>query len=609
MKVRLKLLSVVAVVALMGVSLVCPITGLAARDGGYDVTSSLWVKAVLQVSGAPVTLVWKAVGTDITPSGDQVISGYFYADPSIFAYGSEFNPELFIKIYIARSGWCNIAFNHVTVDDVTVSSAHQYTGAAQQTGAATLSSRLVEHEYNGVGIQNTTQANGALAPSSTDDGYTMTSGLWAKAVLQPSSGPVTLIWKEVGSDITPSGDKVVSGYFYADPADFAYGSEFNPEILVKIYIAKSGWCNIAFNHVTVDNVSISSAHNYAGSANQFGTASLTSRLVEDSYERVNINDKMALSQKSNIGNVHYTNNNNFLGFGTIAVNADAWTDYELQANIMSEDDDHIGLLFRYQDFNNYYALILDDPTNNEPTGTCLIKIVNGAVTWLTAKGRSEEYSKNKWYNLKIKAFGNNIKVYKDSQLLFNVDDDSFFSGKIGLGSDYNAGSYFDDISVVENDRILFEDSFENGMGKWQIIDEANADNAPSNWSIISMDSIEDGNNNQGNTVNLSGTWEGTHTSNAIQSHGFTNANISFYIVQSGNTANGTYESETGGAGTLSGKIAGNQLTFTANQTTIGCPGTLVGTASIQSDGTMIINYSGNDCWGSHSNGYAIVTKQ
>ena len=48
---------------------------------------------------------------------------------------------------------------------------------------------------------------------------------------------------------------MVSGYFYADPADFAYGSVYNPEVFVKIYIDPNGWANIAFNHVTVDDVS------------------------------------------------------------------------------------------------------------------------------------------------------------------------------------------------------------------------------------------------------------------------------------------------------------------------------------------------------------------
>ena len=134
-------------------------------DGGYDVSAGLWVKAVLEVPGSPVTLVWKAVGTDITPSGDQVISGYFYADPNDFAYGSLYNPELFVKIYIATSGWCNIAFNHVTVDDVTVSSAHQYVGSPDQTGTARLADRLVEHKYSGVVIESAASTGKTASPS------------------------------------------------------------------------------------------------------------------------------------------------------------------------------------------------------------------------------------------------------------------------------------------------------------------------------------------------------------------------------------------------------------------------------------------------------------
>jgi hypothetical protein len=263
-------------------------TGNGTVDGGETVASDLWLKTVLKTSAGWFTLKWKEVGSDTTPSGAEVLSGYFYADPADFEYGSEYNPEVFVKIYIDPSGWCNIAFNHVTVDEVAVYSAHHYAGVSQKSGVVTLTDRLVEHQYDGVAIQNTAQGNGKIAPNSTDGGYALTSGLWGKAVLQPSIGPVTLIWKEVGTDFTPSGDKVVSGYFYADPGDFAYGSEFNPEVFVKIYIAKNGWCNIAFNHVTVDDVGISSAHHYAGTASLSGTASLTSRLLEHQYSGVEL---------------------------------------------------------------------------------------------------------------------------------------------------------------------------------------------------------------------------------------------------------------------------------------------------------------------------------
>jgi hypothetical protein len=159
-------------VAIFG-ALFCPSIGMGAQDGGYDVGSDLWLKAILQVPGNPVTLIWKLVGTSTTPSGDTVISGYFYANPGDFAYGNMYNPEAFVKIYIATSGWANIAFNHVTVDPVSVYSAHHYSGSAQQSGQITLGTRLAEHTYTGVGgtAQNFDGSYSGTAMPTTDYDY------------------------------------------------------------------------------------------------------------------------------------------------------------------------------------------------------------------------------------------------------------------------------------------------------------------------------------------------------------------------------------------------------------------------------------------------------
>lgn len=136
-----------------------------AQDGGYSVFSDLWLKSVLRTSAGSFTLVWKEVGRDTTPTGDNVVSGYFYADPAQFAYGSQYNPEIFVKIYVASNGWANIAFNHVTVDPVDVYSAHRYNGTAQKSGSVTLSSRLEEHSYTGV-------SGGPDDPGNSEDSFT-----------------------------------------------------------------------------------------------------------------------------------------------------------------------------------------------------------------------------------------------------------------------------------------------------------------------------------------------------------------------------------------------------------------------------------------------------
>ena len=278
-------------------ALLSPPAAEAAQDIGYSLTSELWAKAVLNTATEDITLVWQEVGTDITLTGAQVVSGYFYAHPDDFAYGSRYNPEVFVKVYVDPSGWTNIAFNHVTVDPVSVYSAHGYNGSPDQTGSVTLTSRLAEHQYNGVAIDQTLGTRQSalamvspLAASAVGGGYSVNSGLWIKAVLQPLSGPVTLVWREVGTDTTATGARVVSGYFYADPDEFAYGSQYNPEVFVKIYIDSNGWANIACNHVTVDDVTIDTAHQYAGASDQQGSITLTSRLSEHQYTGVTIAD-------------------------------------------------------------------------------------------------------------------------------------------------------------------------------------------------------------------------------------------------------------------------------------------------------------------------------
>jgi hypothetical protein len=128
-------------------SVVFALSGIESQDGGYVVSSDLWLKSVLKTKGGDINLVWKSVGEDMTPAGDKVVSGFFYADPKDFAYGSSYNPEVFVKIYIAVNGWTNIAFNHVTVDDVDVYSAHGYEGSPENSSTITLKNRLAEHGY------------------------------------------------------------------------------------------------------------------------------------------------------------------------------------------------------------------------------------------------------------------------------------------------------------------------------------------------------------------------------------------------------------------------------------------------------------------------------
>jgi len=54
---------------------------------------------------------------------------------------------VFVKIYMASNGWKNIAFSHVTIGEVDVSSAYQYAGTPDQQGTITLANRVATQPY------------------------------------------------------------------------------------------------------------------------------------------------------------------------------------------------------------------------------------------------------------------------------------------------------------------------------------------------------------------------------------------------------------------------------------------------------------------------------
>ena len=88
---------------------------------GYLVTSDLWIKAVINtVEKGPVDAVWRFGGQDTTSRGDQVVWGHFYADSSDVTWGSQENPDLFVKIWFDVSGRVDINFFHVSVPDIEV---------------------------------------------------------------------------------------------------------------------------------------------------------------------------------------------------------------------------------------------------------------------------------------------------------------------------------------------------------------------------------------------------------------------------------------------------------------------------------------------------------
>ncbi len=132
---------------------------------------------------------------------------------------------------------------------------------------------------------------------------------------------------------------------------------------------------------------------------------------------------------------------NSLGTHAVAGLA-SWDNYTLSANLISTDDDYIGVLFRYQNAGNYYRLVISSQAGR----IYLQKRVEGILETM-------DQLTMMWplctYNIAVDVQNDSITVYLNNEQYFAVLDTSFEAGRVGFTTIYNNGSFFDDIEVYD----------------------------------------------------------------------------------------------------------------------------------------------------------------
>jgi hypothetical protein len=127
---------------------------------------------------------------------------------------------------------------------------------------------------------------GKMTDGPLDDGYIAMSDMWLRAVIRTDeAGPVNAVFYKGGEKVTGRGDKVVWGYFYADPSDVSWGDEWNPEVYVKIWADVSGRTDVNFFHVSVPEIEVYSAYPYVNAYDKKGTATMDERYVRHEFQR------------------------------------------------------------------------------------------------------------------------------------------------------------------------------------------------------------------------------------------------------------------------------------------------------------------------------------
>jgi hypothetical protein len=116
-------------------------------------------------------------------------------------------------------------------------------------------------------------------------------------------------------------------------------------------------------------------------------------------------------------------------------------------------DQAAGIVWRYQDSNNYYIVRANALENN----VVFYKVENGVRTSIAPKGLpSRSYGvkhlipSGRWNNLKVSFAGAKIAVFFNQEQLFEAEDRTFSTpGKVGLWTKADSVTYFDDFTFRE----------------------------------------------------------------------------------------------------------------------------------------------------------------
>lgn len=114
-------------------------------------------------------------------------------------------------------------------------------------------------------------------------------------------------------------------------------------------------------------------------------------------------------------------------------------------------DQAAGLVWRYQDEDNYYLVRANALENN----VVLYKVERGRRTDLPLKGAGRTYGKaspvpaGQWSTLRVVATGPRFEVSLNGVALYEVEDATFAAaGRVGVWTKADSVTHFDDLTVV-----------------------------------------------------------------------------------------------------------------------------------------------------------------
>jgi len=122
-----------------------------------------------------------------------------------------------------------------------------------------------------------------------------------------------------------------------------------------------------------------------------------------------------------------------------------WTGYRFSARLRSSTDGAIGMVFSYMDEHNYYRFSMERGQRYRR----LVKVVNGTYSILAEDAFI--YNLDQDYEVTVEAIGSSLRVYQDDSPVFDANDASRPTGRIGFYCAANAGARFSNVRAENFD--------------------------------------------------------------------------------------------------------------------------------------------------------------
>ena len=190
-------------------------------------------------------------------------------------------------------------------------------------------------------------------------------------------------------------------------------------------------------------------------------------------------DGKAMSQSSNI----WGDATDTVAIGSFVIYDKAeWSDFILELDVVANDNDGMGVVWRWKDRLNHYRYITMIDPGNSPNGRrgpyrLLERRLgdsssngNGKADvselpfYETLADNTDSYTQGVPQQWKLEAVGDTFKFYVDGKLTLTAKDSTYKEGKIGFLVYAESGIFFDNLSIT--DLGMAVDSYDKLTTTW-----------------------------------------------------------------------------------------------------------------------------------------------